>query len=69
MNTMEVFVSRDVVFHEKFFPFNDIKNRAIRTDPFEDSHIPTHVPNVIPVPHSEDEGNENCEESTPAHNA
>ena len=65
MNTMEVFVSRYVIFHEKLFPFHNFNNPEVRTDPFEDSPIPILVPNVIPAPHTGIGDNENSEEPTP----
>ena len=54
LNTKEVFLSRNVVFHENLFPFHEKGNTNMDIDPFENEPIPALIPNVILIPGSRD---------------
>jgi len=44
LNTKEVFLSRDVIFHENVFPFHESGNANMESDLFEHEPIPVLFP-------------------------
>lgn len=44
MQTRSLFISRDVVFHENFFPFHSIKPNSDPIDPFPNVCLPVPLP-------------------------
>ena len=48
LNIREIFISRDVIFHEQFFPFHDFKFKVNSIGPFPNLVLPVVDTNVSP---------------------
>ena len=49
LNTIELFLSRDVIFHEGIFPFHDLHKNKKTIDPFDSLPIPVLTSNDVSI--------------------